>query len=130
MKTAARPSHLALALTVATTLFLVLAIGALGIVGAGGRPDRVYTAVLAVLVLGSLLARFRAHEMAVALAATALAQAVVTLVVFLTGYHHTEGASVVDILGINLMYAALWSVAAILFRRAADQPSPGAGSRA
>ena len=119
---------LAISLTVATALFLVLAIGALGIVGAGGRPDRVYTAVLAVLVLGSLLARFRARSMTVALAATALTQAVVTLVVFLSGEHLAEGASVVDILGINLMYAALWILAALLFRRSAEQASPLASS--
>ena len=128
VKRATTSYRLALALTLATVLFLALAIGALGIVGAGGRPDRGYAAVLAVLAVGSVLARFRASGMAVALAATALTQAVVTLVVFLTEQHTTEGASVVDILGINVMYAALWSLGAWLFRRSSDL-SP-AGSRA
>ena len=128
MQTATAAYRLALALTVATVLFLVLAIGALGIVGAGGRPDRIYAAVLAVLAVGSVLARFRAGGMAVALAATALTQAVVTLVVFLTGQHHTEGASVVDILAINAMYAGLWILAAWLFRRAAEPAAPLASS--
>ena len=44
-------------------LFLVLAIGALGIIGDGGRDDRMYLAVLAVLVLGTLVARLRARSM-------------------------------------------------------------------
>jgi len=119
--------RLALVLTAATALFLVLSIGALGIVGAGGRPDRVFAAVLAVLVGGTLAARLRASGMAVALAATALSQAVVTLVVFLTGEHHTAGASAVDIVGINAMFTALWGGAAWLFRRA---DTPVAGSAA
>ena len=113
--------RLAVALTVATALFLVLAIGALGIVGAGGRPDRVYAAVLVVLAVGSVVARLRPRGMAVALAATALTQAVVTLGVFLAGQHRTEGASVVDILMVNAMYVALFAAAAWLFRRADAQ---------
>ncbi len=111
---------LALALTVASAVFLVLGIGALGIVGAGGRSDRGYAAVLVVLAAGSVVARLRTRGMALALAATALAQAVVTLSVFLTGAHHAEGASVADILMVNAMYVALFSSASWLFRRADD----------
>ena len=129
MKTATASYRLALALTVATALFLVLSVGALGIIGAGGRPDRVFAAVLAILAAGSLVARLRASGMAVALTATALSQAVVTLVVFLTGQQHTEGASVVDIVGINAMFTALWCAAAWLFRRSADLASPVASTR-
>jgi hypothetical protein len=57
--------------------------------------------------------------MAVALAATALAQALVTLTALLAGLHATEGASLVDIVGINAMYVALWATSALLFGRAA-----------
>ncbi len=112
-----------------TTLLLLFGIGALGIIGAGGRPDRVYAAVLVVLAVASVVARLRPPAMTLALAATALTQGVVTLTVFLTGQHHTDGASVVDILGINAMYVVLWSVSAVLFRRAAEQASPLAHSR-
>ena len=120
---------LALALSLATALFLVLGIGALGIIGAGGRPDRVYAAVLVVLAVGSVVARLRAGGMALALAATALTQVVVTLGVFLTGQHHADGASALDILMVNAMYVALFSLAAWLFRRAADHTaSTPAGS--
>lgn len=113
--------RLALALTVATAAFLVLAIGALGIIGAGGRPDRGYAAVLVVLLLGSVVARLRARGMALTLAATALTQVVVTLVVLLTGQHEVDGASSVDVLGITGMYAALFGGAGWLFRRSADR---------
>lgn len=114
--------RLAVAVTLATVLFLVLAIGALGIIGAGGRPDRIYAAVLGVLVLGTVLARLRPGGMAVALAATALAQAVVSTTALLAGLHHHAGASVVDIVGLTGMYAGLFCLAAWLFRRATDQP--------
>ena len=103
-----------------TALFLVLGIGALGIIGEGGRPDRIYAAVLGVLVVGSALARLRPLGMAVALMATALTQAVVTATALLAGSHDTAGASVVDMLGITAMYAVLFSLSGWLFWRAAE----------
>ena len=118
-----RPTYyrLAAAVAVATVLFLILAIGALGIIGAGGRPDRIYAGVLVVAVIGTAVARLRPGGMAVALAATAGAQALVTLTAFLAGLHETEGASSLDIVGVNAMYVALWALSAWLFRRAAVQ---------
>ena len=115
--------RLAVGVALATVLFLILAIGALGIIGSGGRPDRIYAAVLGVLVLGTVTARLRPAGMAVALAATALAQAVVSATALLAGLHQAEGASVVDIVGLTAMYAALFGLAAWLFWRAADEPS-------
>jgi hypothetical protein len=115
--------RLAVGVALATVLFLILAVGALGIIGSGGRPDRIYAAVLGVLVLGTVIARLRPAGMAVALAATALAQAVVSATALLAGLHVAEGASVVDIVGLTAMYAALFGLAAWLFWRAADEPS-------
>lgn len=122
MKTADTYYRLAMALAVATVLFLILAIGALGILGEGGRPDRVYAGVLAVAVIGAVIARLRARGMALTLLATALAQALVSVIALVAGLP-PEGASVVDILGINGMYAALFSLSAWLFWRAAEQRS-------
>lgn len=122
---------LAIGVALATALFLVLAVGALGIIGAGGRPDRVYAAVLGVLVIGTIVARLRPAGMALVLVATAFAEALVTVTALLAGLHHVEGGSVVDILGINAMYVALFSLSAWLFRRAAEQrPGGAAGDRA
>jgi hypothetical protein len=107
---------------VGTALFLILAIGALGIIGDGGRDDRMYLAVPAVLVLGTIVARLRAPGMSLALLATAVTQVLVTVVALVAGV--PEEASIVDILGINAMYAALFCLSAWLFRRAAEQDSP------
>lgn len=126
MKTANTHYLLALGIAVATVLFLILVIGAVGIIGAGGRPDRMYLAVLAVLAVGSVLARLRPRGMALALLATALTQVLVTVIALtavVAGAQDFKGASVVDILGINAMYAALFSLSAWLFQRAAEQPS-------
>ena len=102
-----------------TVLFLILAIGALGIIGDGGRDDRMYLAVPAVLVLGTIVARLRAPGMFLALLATAATQLLVTVIALVAGL--PEGASIVDVLGINAMYAALFCLSAWFFRRAADQ---------
>lgn len=113
--------RLGVAVAVMTGVFLVLSAGALGIIGAGGRPDRIYAGVLVVGVLGTALARLRPAGMAIALAATASAQALITLTAFLAGLHHTEGASVLDILMVNAMFVAGFGLSAWLFRRAAEQ---------
>ncbi|WP_426244469.1 hypothetical protein [Nocardioides sp. LHG3406-4] len=119
MKTPRTYYGLAVAVAVATVLFLILAIGALGILGEGGRPDRVYAAVLAVLVVGTVVARLRAPGMALVLMATAGAQALVTVVALVVGLP-PEGASVADILVVNAMYAGLFTLSAWLFRQASE----------
>lgn len=113
--------RLALAVAVFTMLFLVWAIGALGIIGAGGRADRMYVGVLAVAVLGTAVARLRPRGMALAMLATALAVVLVAVIALARGLQHNEGASVVDILGLTAMYAALFGLSGWLFRRSAEQ---------
>lgn len=122
--------RLAVGVTLVTVLFLILAIGALGIIGAGGRPDRIYVAVLGVLVLGTVIARLRPGGMAVTLAATALTQAVVSATALLAGLHQDPGAPIVDIVGLTAMYASLFGLAAWLFWRAANQPAVAVSRRA
>ena len=126
----ASTSHrLALGLVAATVVLLVLASGALGIVGAGGRPDRGYAAVVAVLAIGALAARLRPSGMAIVLAATALTQVLVTVTVFATGLHRTQGASVTDVVMVNALFVGLFALSAWLFRRSAEQrSSTGAAS--
>jgi hypothetical protein len=121
--------RLAVVVALGAVLFLILGIGALGIIGAGGRPDRIYAAVLGVLVLGTVIARLRPAGMALALAATALAQAVVSATALLAGLHEAEGASVVDIVGLTAMYAAAFGLAGWLFWQAAEKRSAKAGVR-
>ncbi len=119
MTSPATSYRLGLAVAVLTALFLLLGIGALGIIGDGGEDDRVYLGVLVVLVVGTLLARFKPRGMALALAATALAQVLATALAFALGV--PDGASVLDVLALTVMYAGLFALSAWLFRRSTDQ---------
>ncbi len=116
--------RLGIAVALATAVFLVLGIGALGIIGAGGHPDRMYAGVLAVGVIGTVVARLRARGMALTLLAMAVAMGLVAVIAFIAGYQHNEGASVVEILGLTGMYAGLFCLSAWLFWRAAEQQAP------
>jgi hypothetical protein len=117
----ARTSYrLGLLVAVGSVLFLVLGAGALGIIGAGGRADLMYLGVIAVGIVGAIAARFRARGMARTLVAMAAAQvlvAVIALVAVVPG----SDVSVLDLVGLTTMYAGLFTVAAWLFRRAAER---------
>lgn len=106
------------ALAVATVLFLVLASGALGIVGSG-ELDAIYLAVPAVAVLGAGAARFRATGMALAMAAAAVTTVGAALVAVAVVLATDETASILDIVGISGMFAVMFAVSALLFRSAA-----------
>ncbi|GAA4399872.1 hypothetical protein GCM10023168_07880 [Fodinibacter luteus] len=121
---------LAVVLAVGTVLLLVLGAGALGVIGAGGPADRVFLAVPVVLVVGSLLARFRPRGMAVALLATAATQVLAPVVAFAAGLEGTAGASVVDVVGLTAMLSGLFVLAAWLFRRADEATEPDGVRRA
>lgn len=112
--------RLGLAGAVGTALFLVLSAGALGIIGEGGERDRIYLGVVVVLVLGSIVARLRARPMAVALAVTAASLGVVLAVSLMAGWDDLPGASGLELLGLNAMFAAMFGFAGWLFWKAGD----------
>jgi len=116
--------RLGVAVAVGTALFLVLGIGALGIIGEGGENDRMFLAVLGVLAIGTVLARLRPRAMVAALVATSLTQVVVGVVAIARGLHDEPGASVGEILMLTAMYAGLFAASAWLFWRAAEQDAP------
>lgn len=105
---------LALGVSIGTVLFLLLGIGALGIVGDGDR-DWLYLAAPAVGLLVAVLTRFRAGGMAVALGAAAGTTVVAgaAAVVLVATDHAT--ASITDVVLLTAMYAGLFAVAAWLF---------------
>ena len=108
----------AVAVAVGAALFLVLGIGALGVIGAeGDRADLMYLGVLGTGILGALVARFRARGMAVTLAATALAQVVVTVIALVAGLGGSNPR--IEIIGLNGMFIALFLASAWLFQQAA-----------
>ena len=111
----------------AASLLVWLSLG-VGIIGADGDPaNLMYFGVLAVGVLGVVVARFRPHGMARALFATALAQALVAAIALIArlGY---PWSGPLELLVLNGFFVALFVGSAWLFRNAArGQPPAGAG---
>lgn len=98
----------------ATAFFLVWINLAVGIIGHEGNPaNLVYAGVIAVGMAGALIARLRARGMALAMLATAAAQAVVAAGVMIAGY--------LDSFVLSALFVGMWLVSAQLFRRAAQE---------
>ena len=116
----------AVAVAVGTALVLVWSVGALGIIGPGGPKDLVFVSVLGVALVGAVVARFRARGMALALGATAAATVLAGVVAVAAGFQDTEGASVVEILGLSAFFAAPFAFSAWLFGRSAQARSDAA----
>ena len=100
----------ALALAFATAFLLLWFNAAVG--EPGDSPGLLFVAVIAVLIIGALIARFRPRGMTYALSATALAQALVAVIAMIAWRQYLE----LSIL--NGFFIALWVASAILFRRA------------
>lgn len=99
--------------------------GAVGIIGSENNDaNLMFVGVLAIAVIGALVARFKAVGMSRAFIVTALAQALVGLIALAAGLG-TEGAAWPrDILFATGFFGALWLLAAWLFGKA-GKSDPG-----
>ena len=110
------------AVAAGTALFLLGAMGALGIIRTEGDPaDLMYLGVLAVGVAGAVVARFRPDGMVRAMAVTAAATVVVGVVALALGKADESYTSVAEILGLTAMFATMFAASAWLFSRAVDR---------
>ncbi len=90
-----------------------------GIIGADGDPaNLMYGGVLAVGIIGAVIARFRPRGMARALVATALAQAVVAAIAIF-GRLGRPWSGPLELALLNGFFVTLFVASAWLFRRAA-----------
>jgi hypothetical protein len=129
-KAANSPYRAAVGVAVATAFILVFLMGAVGIIGEDGDPaDLMYFGVLAVGIIGAILARFQPEGMARALLATALATALVAVIALIAGKHQAPISSVWEILGLNGLFVALFVGSAWLFRHAARKQHPATRGR-
>ena len=114
-------------LALATAFILVWLIGAVGVIGVEGDPfDLMYFGVLAVGIIRAITTRLQPHGMARALLATALAQALVTVIALIIGKHQSSASSVPEILILNGFFIALFLGSSRLFGNAArDETAAG-----
>ena len=118
-----RAYRLAVGVALGAGLLLVWMNLAVGLIGSENNPlNLLYGGVLAVAIIGALIARFRPHGMARTLFATALAQAVVPVVALLIGRppmaSQADVLGILGVLGVNAIFVVLWVGSALLFRRA------------
>lgn len=126
MSSAAYRCAIGVALAAALTL-VWLSLG-VGIIGEDGNPaNLMYFGVLAVGVIGAVIARFQPRGMARALFATALAQAIVASIALIAGLG-LPWSGPAEILALNGFFIASFAGSAWLFRRAARGRSETGGS--
>jgi hypothetical protein len=118
-KTPDRAYRAAAAIALGAAFILIWINLAVGIIGNEDNPaNLMYAGVLAVGLLGAIVARFRPLGMAWALAATAIAQVLVAVVAAVTGLALT--------IPITVFFGGLWLTSAWLFRRSARRQAPAA----
>jgi hypothetical protein len=109
----------AVGVALAAALLIVWINLAVGIIGTEDNPaNLMYIVVLAVGIIGAIIARFQPHGMSRTLFLTALAQALVAVIALILELGHpASGPSEIVIL--NGFFIALWAGSAWLFRNAA-----------
>jgi hypothetical protein len=108
----------AVGVALAAAFILVWLSLGVGIIGEDGHPaNLMYFGVLAVGIIGALIARFQPPGMARALLAMALAQALVAVIALIAGLG-TPASPPLEILLLNGFFVALWLTSAWLFRKA------------
>ncbi|WP_437782076.1 hypothetical protein [Sorangium sp. So ce1097] len=109
-----RTYRAAVGVALAAAFILVWMNLAVGIIGSEENPaNSMYGGVLAVGLIGAIIARFQPQGMGRAMAATALAQASVAVIALIAGLGYT--------LILTAFFVALWLTSAGLFRRAARE---------
>jgi hypothetical protein len=115
----------AVGVAVFATLFLVWVSLAVGILGVEGDPaDLMYLGVIAVGIIGAILARFEPAGMARAMFAAATAQVVVAAIALIIGKQNSPASSLREVVGVNAMFTVLFLVSASLFRHSAQSQTP------
>jgi len=116
-----RAYRAAVAVALAAAFILVWMNLAVGIIGSEDNPaNLMFGGVLAVGIVGAVIARFEPRGMARALVATALAHALVAVIALVAGWGW-------DALILTVFFAALWLTSAGLFRKAARERTPEGG---
>lgn len=108
------------AVTVATTFLLVWINGAVGIIGDEGNPaNLMFFGVIAVALVGAIVARFQADGMARAMFLAALAEILVAAIVLAGRLGASEPPGMAGVLIIVGFFALMWAASGALFLKAA-----------
>jgi hypothetical protein len=122
--------RIAVGSAIGTTLLMIWANLAVGLIGSGPNPGNLmYLGVIGVVIIGTVLSGFTAKGMERTMFATALALVVLTGIALLAGMQHYPDSSVESIICVNAFFAVLFAVSGLLFRFVAlKQPPTDSGS--
>lgn len=109
-------------LAVAAAFLLIWVNGAVGFLGSEDNPaNLMFAGVIAIAVLGSVIARFRAAGMAWAMFAAAAAQVSVGVIALALGWSSPGNAGLYEVVMGTSVFGALWLLSGGLFRKAAEK---------
>ena len=116
---------LAVGVAVATTLLLIWANLAVGLIGSGPNAGNLmYAGVLVILVFSVARSNFIPERMEKAMYVTALSIGLLVLIAWVMDADNYQGSSVTELLSVNGFFAALYIIAGFLFRYAAKNHRP------
>ena len=113
----------AVGITVVAALLLVWVNAAVGMIGDSNPANVLYGGVIAVGIMGALIARRHLPGMARTLCVMAVAQMVIPVMALIL-WPTDFAPGVVGVFALNGVFAALWLLAAWLFRQAAREHTP------
>ena len=114
-------------LAVAAAFLLIWVNGAVGFLGNEDNPaNLMFAGVIAIAVLGSVIARFRAAGMAWAMFTAAAAQVSVGVIALALGWSSPGNAGLYEVVMGTSVFGALWLLSGGLFRKAAEKQTDAA----
>jgi len=125
LKTRTRSYRTAFVVGLGTVFLLGWVSGAVGIIGSENQPENLmYWAVPAVGLIGSIISRFKPRKMAHTLFAMALVQFLIPVAVLIISPEVDWGSvGVIGVFVANSIFAVLFAVSGLLFRRASATES-------
>jgi len=115
----------AFSLTIGATLLMCWANLAVGLIGSGpNTANLMYIGVLVFEIIASIRVRFKVHAMERVMYFTAAAIGLVALIALVVNARGYTGSSIIEIVGVNTFFTALFVGSGLLFRHAANQQSP------
>jgi hypothetical protein len=117
-RTASNIIHrVAVALAVGSTLLLIWANLAVGLIGSGpNAANLMYIAIVALVIIGTFLSRFTAKGMERVMFAASVALISFPIIQLITKMNQYPGSSVNEIIGVNAFFAVLFAASGLLFR--------------
>lgn len=114
----------AIASAIGSTFLLIWVNLAVGLIGSGPNPGNLmYLGVLAIIIIGTYLARFTPRGMERVMLATSGSLVLLAIVALLMNMQHYPGSSVKEIILVNAFFGALFAISGLLFRYLALESS-------